>query len=924
MATKARQQYFADEISLQKQSREFSISDEIQQKIDGIEEWAQVNVIETVKVNWVSLTPDIDKAVNVEVPEVIDNLYTIDSDNALSAKQWKLLYDYIQNIASRWRFLSNWNSATGLPMTNPSESPYPYKSWDYFVVSNVAWLWGTNYRPDGSPYIIWQASTVVETESVDVSDFYFYDGTTWLLLKNSSRSWAVDSALSTTSTNPVENRVITNALNWKQNVISDLQTIREWAALWATALQPWDSLLELTWTSDDITEGASHLFMTSQERTKLWNQSWVNTWDETKQTIEGKLLVASASNNWYLSSTDWSTFNWKQDAISDLTTIRSNASAWKSASDTIATYWDIVTHNVSEFATAAQGWKADTALQSGDNVSELVNDAWYITDAYHDATKQDKLIAWANIQIAIDWKTISATDTTYVAWDFDIKDLADSTGLRVEWSWKQDGLIAWNNIQIAADGKTISSTDTTYTAWPWISISQNNVISNTQTSAEWWNITWTLSDQTDLNTALGWKQDTLVAWSNIQIAADGYTISATDTTYTAWDWISIDSNNVIDNTWVLSINNQTWAVTVNEVPSWGNEGQVLQKTSSGYAWMNAITDANVKQWTINSNTVSSTTLKEIHDWVIADANNWAIIWDSYTNDVFLYHHTTTGSGQTNLIFYGVKRTSQKYTSQKWDYTEAWQLKMTITYNGSSYSCLTSRNTDDATVTNYLSVEWSGYTTPFIPTDDYQPTSKKYVDDWLSAKADSSSLGTASTKNTWTSSWNVPVLDSNWKLATSTLPWVALTDTFTVSTSSDLTSLSSAEQWDLAIVTSENKTYVLAQDPYSTSANWKQILSPTGWVTSVNWQTWAVTLSIPSITSTTATLTTNWWSSSTQTVSVSGVTASNQVIVAPDPSDLDDYAEKGVYCSGQGSGTLTFTCDTTPTASITVNVLIINL
>ncbi len=109
-------------------------------------------------------------------------------------------------------------------------------------------------------------------------------------------------------------------------------------------------------------------------------------------------------------------------------------------------------------------------------------------------------------------------------------------------------------------------------------------------------------------------------------------------------------------------------------------------------------------------------------------------------------------------------------------------------------------------------------------------------------ADSASLWTAATKNTWTSSWNVPVLDSNWKLATSTLPWVALTDTFTVSTSADLTSLSSAEQWDLAIVTTENKTYVLASEPYSTAANWKEILSPTGWVTSVNGNTWAVTVS----------------------------------------------------------------------------------
>ena len=183
------------------------------------------------------------------------------------------------------------------------------------------------------------------------------------------------------------------------------------------------------------------------------------------------------------------------------------------------------------------------------------------------------------------------------------------------------------------------------------------------------------------------------------------------------------------------------------------------------------------------------------------------------------------------------------------------------------------------------------------------------------------IGTAAACNTWTSSWNVPILDSNWKLATSTLPWVALTDTFTVSTSSDLTSLSSADQWDIAIVTTENKTYVLSQAPYSTAANWKEILAPTGWVTSVNGQTWAVTISLP--TTTTVTLTTAWWSSSTQAVSVTGVTASNTVIVSPAPSSISDYTDNWVYCSAQGSGTLTFTCDSTPSNDITVNVVIMS-
>ena len=523
---KARQQYFADEYSIQKEKKEFAIEDSVMEKINSIESWAQVNVIETVKVNWEALTPDQDKAIDITVPWVEDNLYSTSTTDALSAKQWKVLYEYIQNLASRGRYLSNWNCTTWLAMTNPVDNPYEYRAWDYYVVSVVAQQWGTNYRPNWTEYTIWLASTTVETDVVKIWDFYTYDWTQWLLLVNTEREIAVDSALSPISTNPVENRVVTAALGTKQDTISDLSTIRSGAAAGATALQPWDSLSQLTWTADDITEWSTNLFLTTAERTKLWNTTWTNTWDETNATIRSKLWVATTSTDGYLTSTDWNTFNWKQDAISDLSTIRSNASAGKSASDTIATYGDVVTHDVNEFATSAQWALADTAIQPNDNISELTNDVWYVTDAYHDSSKQDTLIAWTNIQIAADGKTISATDTTYVASDFDIKDLADTTWLRTEWSWKQDELIAWTNIQIAADWKTISSTDTTYTAWPGISISNNNVISSIDDSAVWWQITWTLSDQTDLNTILTGKQDTLTAWANITIGC--WTVTESD------------------------------------------------------------------------------------------------------------------------------------------------------------------------------------------------------------------------------------------------------------------------------------------------------------------------------------------------------------------------------------------------------------
>ena len=69
---------------------------------------------------------------------------------------------------------------------------------------------------------------------------------------------------------------------------------------------------------------------------------------------------------------------------------------------------------------------------------------------------------------------------------------------------------------------------------------ENGKISNTNTEAAWGNITGTLSNQTDLSTALDSKQDVLTAGNNITI--NGTTISANDTTYSASDNIDITNN----------------------------------------------------------------------------------------------------------------------------------------------------------------------------------------------------------------------------------------------------------------------------------------------------------------------------------------------------------------------------------------------
>ena len=246
------------------------------------------------------------------------------------------------------------------------------------------------------------------------------------------------------------------------------------------------------------------------------------------------------------------------------------------------------------------------------------------------------------------------TDTTYQS----LQEQANgqdvslvTTGEKYIWNHKQNALTAGNNIQINWD--VISATDTTYTAWNNITIDQNNVISATLPQAliykgsvtwlndlpsgasvwdtyfvEWedwmyswdgtqWNYVWgsgmdvtnlfnmTINNSDDITewsvhlfcTTIEknyWnsKQDQLVAWANIQI--NGNVISATDTKYTAGQNVSIDSNNVISavdtkyTAWDgIDITNGVITNIDRFTPSnnW-SLGQFLEKTSTGYRWAN--------------------------------------------------------------------------------------------------------------------------------------------------------------------------------------------------------------------------------------------------------------------------------------------------------------------------------------------------
>ena len=71
-----------------------------------------------------------------------------------------------------------------------------------------------------------------------------------------------------------------------------------------------------------------------------------------------------------------------------------------------------------------------------------------------------------------------------------------------------------------------------------------------------------------------------------------------------------------------------------------------------------------------------------------------------------------------------------------------------------------------------------------------------------------------------------------------------------------------------------------------------------------------------------TLLSSWRSNNAQTVTATGVTTTNTVIVSPDPLNIEEYASKKVYCSTQWVNSLAFACEDVPSNDLVVNVVIL--
>ena len=248
----------------------------------------------------------------------------------------KELQDEINNLKARGRFLSLWNCATGLAQSNPPESPYTYKSGDYFIVGTVASGSGTNYRPSGSSYTTGVASTVVETQEVSVDDVYYYDGTQWRLQVNTQKTLAFVNIAG----DPYDNTALASALNDKQ-----------------------DELVEGTGISiDSTTNTISNSGVRSVSTGATNGTISVNT-----NGTSAEVSVAGLGTAAFTPTTDYATAAQGALAESAVQTIGSgtqNGTIGVDGTDVAVTGLGSAAFTPStNYATSAQGTKADSAIQ---------------------------------------------------------------------------------------------------------------------------------------------------------------------------------------------------------------------------------------------------------------------------------------------------------------------------------------------------------------------------------------------------------------------------------------------------------------------------------------------------------------------------------------------------------------------------------
>lgn len=597
---------------------------------------------------------------------------------------------------------------------------------------NAAKVYWLNIRPFADSPVVPDStwSVVYDGSSIATGAWVFWHGIYWVI------------------------SISSDGVNWI--TISDKN-------LWATATYvPWDTITSATrwnyyqwwncyWfdaapvTSYDSVDATGYWpgnyyywdeFVLSTYNRQIWNNSnlW---WGVSHQSVTGTMISATDTDTTY-SAGDWISID-SNNVISNsmYPSNQGSASAWQVLK--IDAYWNTYWDNESWWGTSYIGWQWIT-----------INGPYISNDLYPSNTWSEGNALILNSNLEPVWWTVST-----FPW---------MTVLSYGHSTWQNFLDAYNNNAIVYC-KASSNTN------PWTWVQWRMAFMAFVTLNSWW---------TPTSVEFQYYRSRSEHNSDANQQDEIYVYKLSNTSW---------------GTWTVDVRNAAAKIAV-----W--TGLSASYSNSGVMTISNTNYANVKAWNIDTYDTGSGTyprisqslLEEIVVWLV---QTWwtrlesdAILKDSNTWDIFnLVKYVTASWGNpARLEFLGTKRVTYPGTSQ-WvtgEYTHWYMRLFTIYITNTgwvlSYSCSLDKSTDTETITNYLSVEGSWYTTAFIPTLDHQPTTKKYVDDkfWNTLATDSAYW----TVKLWSSTVQTEAMqsvtsivgrtywvqvDSNWQMVVN-VPW----------------------------------------------------------------------------------------------------------------------------------------------------------
>lgn len=543
---KSNQQYSADWKRLVKNARTFDLESSLIEKIDTIEEYAEKNIIESISVNWKEKEV-IDGNVSLIIPDVINELNSMETNSALSAAMWRELSKEIQWLKSIWKFLSTWDCTTWEPETDPMWSPYEYKTWDYYIVNKVSEEW-TNYRPDWVMYIKGWRSSVVEEEEVQLSDVYYYDWAIWILQINSQHKITIDDHMDINSTNPVENQAIVNFVNGVQQTLQ--WNIDEKADDDAVVHIEWEETItgkkEFTWGTGNI--GGVDVTV----------KSWVQAWWPTATSYAGFVATRKASSDSNTVNSAWYYVN--NDGTAKFVHKR----------------WDSTTADDAMIVFDALWVKTWYSWQKG---KTHTNDLW-LWSIYDEK----------NINTIIN-TNLKTTNKTVIG---SINELYDRKELPQTWTAgqfleKTNTGSQWTSINTVPDGWTKWQSLMKQTEWyDWqdetVFLTEQEYANLSEEEKNNWTTYWIYNEEwSSTSLATVGYVDNAIAWVNASIQTVDWKLSTKQDTLVSWTNIkTINGSSVL---W-------SWNLTINTLPTGWTTGQVLTKTSSWAGWQTIPTDDN--------------------------------------------------------------------------------------------------------------------------------------------------------------------------------------------------------------------------------------------------------------------------------------------------------------------------------------------